>query len=52
MSDVLNLALLTKTQRYKLDYTILHQKLIELVTDSRKSTYSTQIDSHLNVIQG
>lgn len=48
----MNFAVLTRTPRYKLDYSLLHQKLIELLTDRRKSSFPAEVDSHLSVIQG
>ena len=53
MSDMLHFAAYSKTDRYKNDYSPLHQKLINLVYETRKSSLVSQaeVDSMVSVIQ-
>ena len=52
LKDVIYFAMMSKTMNYRSHFQTLHTKLVDLVTDTRKSTISTQIDSQLNTIQG
>ncbi len=53
MSDILQFATYTKTDRYKNEYSPIHQKLISLVNDVRRSSLVSQaeVESNVSVIQ-
>jgi hypothetical protein len=50
VKDILAFALMTNDQRYGSSYTMLHQKLIEVVADNRRNC-NGEIDSQLNAVQ-